>query len=76
MLLTSKGAAGVAGGGFIALAATLSTVGTVPAIGIMLVFGIACHAGLFDGPDKRGSPISSRRWMPPAVLVNRDMCSW
>ena len=40
MLLTSKGAAGVAGGGFIALAATLSTVGTVPAIGIMLVFGI------------------------------------
>ena len=40
MLLTSKGAAGVAGGGFIALAATLSTVGTVPAAGIMLVFGI------------------------------------
>ena len=30
MLLTSKGAAGVAGGGFIALAATLSTVGTIP----------------------------------------------
>ena len=40
MLLTSKGAAGVAGGGFIALAATLSTVGTVPAAGIMLIFGI------------------------------------
>ncbi|MFJ9584598.1 C4-dicarboxylate transporter DctA [Streptomyces acidicola] len=40
MLLTSKGAAGVAGGGFIALTATLSTVGTVPAAGIMLVFGI------------------------------------
>jgi aerobic C4-dicarboxylate transport protein len=40
MLLTSKGAAGVAGGGFIALTATLSTVGTVPAIGIMLIFGI------------------------------------
>jgi aerobic C4-dicarboxylate transport protein len=40
MLLTSKGAAGVAGGGFIALAATLSTVGTVPAVGIMLIFGI------------------------------------
>jgi len=40
MLLTSKGAAGVAGGGFIALAATLSTVGTIPAAGIMLIFGI------------------------------------
>lgn len=40
MLLTSKGAAGVAGGGFVALTATLSTVGTVPAAGIMLIFGI------------------------------------
>jgi aerobic C4-dicarboxylate transport protein len=40
MLLTSKGAAGVAGGGFIALTATLATVGTVPAAGIMLIFGI------------------------------------
>ncbi|MGW3622905.1 C4-dicarboxylate transporter DctA [Streptomyces sp. NPDC000880] len=40
MLLTSKGAAGVAGGGFIALTATLSTVGHVPAAGIMLIFGI------------------------------------
>ena len=40
MLLTSKGAAGVAGGGFIALTATLSTLGTIPVIGIMLIFGI------------------------------------
>ena len=40
MLLTSKGAAGVAGGGFIALAATLSTVGTIPPAAIMLIFGI------------------------------------
>ena len=40
MLLTSKGAAGVAGGGFIALAATLSTVGTDPGAAIMLIFGI------------------------------------
>ncbi len=40
MLLTSKGAAGVAGGGFIALTATLSTLGTIPAIAIMLIFGI------------------------------------
>ena len=40
MLLTSKGAAGVAGGGFIALTATLSTAGHIPANGIMLIFGI------------------------------------
>jgi len=31
---------GVAGGGFIALTATLSTAGSVPAAGIMLIFGI------------------------------------
>src|SRR6478735_5006721 len=35
MLLTSKGAAGVAGGGFIALTATLSTIGHIPVVGIM-----------------------------------------
>jgi aerobic C4-dicarboxylate transport protein len=40
MLLTSKGAPGVAGGGFIALTATLSTIGTIPAAAIMLIFGI------------------------------------
>jgi aerobic C4-dicarboxylate transport protein len=40
LLLTSKGAAGVTGSGFIVLAATLSTVGTIPVAGIMLVFGI------------------------------------
>ncbi|MFH8350312.1 C4-dicarboxylate transporter DctA [Streptomyces sp. NPDC018045] len=40
MLLTSKGSGGITGAGFIALAATLSTVGTVPAAGIMLIFGI------------------------------------
>ncbi len=40
MILTAKGSGGVTGAGFIALAATLSTVGTVPAAGIMLIFGI------------------------------------
>ncbi|WP_239374433.1 C4-dicarboxylate transporter DctA [Frankia sp. Cj5] len=40
LLLTSKGAAGVTGSGFIILAATLSTVGTIPVAGIMLIFGI------------------------------------
>src|SRR5215207_2061307 len=40
LLLTSKGAAGVTGSGFIILAATLSTIGTIPVAGIMLIFGI------------------------------------
>ncbi|MFD9903399.1 C4-dicarboxylate transporter DctA [Streptomyces sp. NPDC059063] len=40
MILTSKGSGGITGAGFIALAATLTTVGTVPAAGIMLVFGV------------------------------------
>jgi aerobic C4-dicarboxylate transport protein len=40
LLLTSKGAAGVTGSGFIILAATLSSVGTIPVAGVMLIFGI------------------------------------
>ena len=40
LLLTSKGAAGVTGSGFIVLAATLSAVGRIPVAGIMLIFGI------------------------------------
>jgi aerobic C4-dicarboxylate transport protein len=40
LLLTSKGAAGVTGSGFIVLAATLSSVGTLPVAGLALVLGI------------------------------------
>lgn len=40
LMLTSKGAAGVTGSGFITLAATLSTVGTIPVAGIALLLGI------------------------------------
>jgi len=40
LLLTSKGAAGVTGSGFIVLAATLSTVGTIPVGGVALILGI------------------------------------
>jgi len=40
LLLTSKGAAGVTGSGFIVLAATLSSVGNVPVAGLALIFGI------------------------------------
>lgn len=40
LLLTSKGAAGVTGSGFITLAATLSTVPTIPLAGLALILGI------------------------------------
>lgn len=40
LLLTSKGAAAVTGGGFITLAATLSSIGTVPVAGLALLLGI------------------------------------
>ncbi|WP_147707062.1 cation:dicarboxylate symporter family transporter, partial [Microvirga massiliensis] len=40
LLLTSKGAAGVTGSGFIVLAATLATVGTIPVASIALILGI------------------------------------
>jgi aerobic C4-dicarboxylate transport protein len=40
LLLTSKGAAGVTGSGFIVLAATLSSVGTIPVASIALILGI------------------------------------
>ena len=40
LLLTSKGAAGVTGSGFIVLAATLSAVGEVPVAGLAIILGI------------------------------------
>jgi aerobic C4-dicarboxylate transport protein len=40
LLVTSKGAAGVTGSGFIVLAATLSTVGTLPVTALALILGI------------------------------------
>ncbi len=40
LLLTSKGAAAVTGGGFITLAATLSAVGNIPVSGLTLLLGI------------------------------------
>ncbi|MBK7433034.1 MAG: dicarboxylate/amino acid:cation symporter [Chitinophagaceae bacterium] len=40
LLLTSKGAAGVTGSGFITLAATLPTVGHIPVTAIALILGI------------------------------------
>ena len=40
LLLTSKGASGVTGAGFITLAATLSSVPTIPVAGLALILGI------------------------------------
>jgi aerobic C4-dicarboxylate transport protein len=40
LLLTSKGAAAVTGGGFITLAATLSAVPTIPVAGLALLLGV------------------------------------
>ena len=40
LLLTSKGAAGITGSGFIVLAATLSAVGGVPVAGLALILGV------------------------------------
>jgi len=40
LMLTSKGSAGVAGAGFITLAATLGTMDTIPVTGLVLLLGI------------------------------------
>jgi aerobic C4-dicarboxylate transport protein len=40
MLFTSKGAAGVTGGGFIALAATMPTLGVLPVAALTLIVGV------------------------------------
>src|SRR4029450_12019695 len=40
LLLTSRGAAGVTGSGFITLAATLSAIHTVPVAGLALLLGV------------------------------------
>ncbi|MFC0179328.1 dicarboxylate/amino acid:cation symporter [Thorsellia kenyensis] len=40
LFVTSKGAAGVTGSGFIVLAATIDTVGAIPAAGLGIIYGI------------------------------------
>jgi aerobic C4-dicarboxylate transport protein len=40
LLLTSKGSAGVAGAGFVTLAATLASIHTVPVAGLVLLLGV------------------------------------
>jgi aerobic C4-dicarboxylate transport protein len=80
MLFTSKGAAGVTGGGFIALAATLPVVDAVPVAGIALLLG----ADRFMAQIRAGTNLTSNiiatlvvgRWvggidMPTAVAELR-----
>jgi len=40
MIISSKGAAGVSGSGFIVLASSLATIGHIPAAGVVLVLGV------------------------------------
>jgi aerobic C4-dicarboxylate transport protein len=40
LLLASKGAAGIAGAGFVVLAGTLAAVGAVPVEGVALILGV------------------------------------
>jgi aerobic C4-dicarboxylate transport protein len=40
LLLTSKGAAGIAGAAFVVLAATLSAAGSIPVASVALILGI------------------------------------
>ncbi len=40
IMLTSKGATGISGSGFITLAATLAVVPQIPIVGLALIFGI------------------------------------
>lgn len=47
LLLTSKGAAGVAGAAFVVLAATLSTAGTIPVASVGMILGV--HRLLSEG---------------------------
>ena len=51
LLLTSKGAAAVSGGGFITLAATLQTVGTIPVASLTLLLGVDRFMGLLGCED-------------------------
>jgi aerobic C4-dicarboxylate transport protein len=48
-MITSKGSAGVAGAGFVILAATLSTTDNVPVAGIMLILGIDRFLSMMRG---------------------------
>ena len=70
LMLTSKGAAAVAGGGFITLAATLASLRTVPVAGITLLLGVDRFMS-----QMRGLPTSSATLSPPSSSLNGKMNS-
>jgi aerobic C4-dicarboxylate transport protein len=53
LLLTSKGAAGVTGSGFIVLAATLASVGSIPVASIALILGVDRFMSMGKCPGRR-----------------------
>jgi hypothetical protein len=57
LLLTSKGAAGITGSGFIVLAATFASVGSMPVASIALILGIdrLMSEARIDQPDRQRS---------------------
>ena len=69
LLLSSKGAAGVTGSGFIVLAATLSAVGHLPVAGLALILGIdRFMIDLFSFPAADDQP---SRFQLLEVMENR-----
>jgi len=73
LLLTSKGAAGVTGSGFIVLAATLSSVGTIPVESIALILGVDRFMS-----EARASHQLDRQWCCDrgSSLVGKMRSTW
>ena len=64
LLVTSKGAAGVAGAAFVALSATLAATDTIPVAGVALVLGIHRLMSQAMMPALRSqSPNGKTHWM-------------
>jgi aerobic C4-dicarboxylate transport protein len=76
MLFTSKGAAGVTGGGFIALAATLPVVNAVPVAGLALLLGVdRFMAGIRAATNLTSNIIATLvvgRWVGAVDIVVAD----
>ncbi len=78
LLLSSKGAAGVTGSGFIVLAATLSAVGHLPVAGLALILGIdrfMSEARALTNPVGNGvATIVVAKWVKELDHKNWTMC--
>ncbi|MDA8562094.1 C4-dicarboxylate transporter DctA [Gammaproteobacteria bacterium] len=80
-MLSSKGAAGVTGSGFITLAATLSVVSNIPVVGIVLILGIdrfmSTARSLINYIGNGTASIVISRWQNEisAEKLNKNMCN-